>query len=148
MQEERGLNMQTGTATGPAEVVAGVLDAIRGGDIEAIATLVHDDVVWDVVGADYMPHGNRFEGRDAVLNDFLIGTVLPAWDLTRPITIDVVGLHVDGPVAVAEWTVDATSARGRDYHNDYCVVFTVDAGRIRSVREFLNTEYAKRVLFD
>jgi uncharacterized protein len=143
--------MQTDLAvagTEPRAVVQGVVDAIRGGDVEAIATLVADDVVWEVVGADYMPRGHRFTGRRAVLEDFLVGTVLDAFDLTRPITIDVVGLHVDGPTVVAEWTVDATSAGGRDYHNNYCVVFTVSAGRIDAVREYCDTEHAKRVLFD
>jgi ketosteroid isomerase-like protein len=137
-----------GQSTEPRAVVQAVLDAIRAGEIERIADYLTDDIVWDVVGADYMPQGSRFEGKQAVLNDFLLGTVIGAFDFTKPIEITVSGTHVDGSTVVVEWTVSATTKRGEPYANRYCPVFEVQDGRIRAVREYCNTEYAKRLLFD
>ena len=47
----------------------------------------------------------------------------------------------EGRVA-CEFTLEATTARGRAYRNEYHFVFEVDAGRIRAVREYLDTHYA------
>jgi ketosteroid isomerase-like protein len=132
----------------PRHVVDTILDALRSGDIDAIAESLGDDIVWHVMGADYMPKGSRFEGKTAVVNDFLLGTVVSAFDLTHPLKLAVTETHEAGSSVIVEWSVQAVTTRGRQYENTYCVVFTVEAGLVRSVREYCNTEYAKRVIFD
>lgn len=52
----------------------------------------------------------------------------------------------DSAVA-AEWTVTATTSRGADYRNRYCVVFTVDEdSKITEIHEYLDNRYAERLL--
>ena len=41
----------------------------------------------------------------------------------------------------------ARSRAGIEYDNEYCGVFLVEDGRIRAVREYMDTGYAARVLF-
>jgi ketosteroid isomerase-like protein len=47
-----------------------------------------------------------------------------------------------------EWRVRARTARGIDYDNAYCGIFTVRDGRIAAVREYLDSAYAAQALFD
>lgn len=47
-----------------------------------------------------------------------------------------------------EWRVRARTAGGEDYDNRYCGIFVVREGRIREVREYLDSGYAARKLVD
>ncbi len=50
--------------------------------------------------------------------------------------------------ALAEWTSTATTKSRRAYRNSYAAIFRVDGDLVLEVREYLDTDYAKRVLFD
>ncbi len=134
--------------TKPRAVVERTLDAMARVDIQGVVSNLSDDVVWEVMGASYMPAGCRFEGKEAVQRDFLIGIVATVFDATAPFNLDVQGIHGDGPTVAVEWVLRARTNKGRSYENTYCLIFTVANGRIRSVREYTNTEYQKRVLFE
>jgi ketosteroid isomerase-like protein len=54
----------------------------------------------------------------------------------------------DGEFAVAEWTSHARARSGAPYDNDYAVLFQVRDGLIVAVREYCDTSYMKRVLFE
>jgi ketosteroid isomerase-like protein len=57
-------------------------------------------------------------------------------------------LIADGATVALEWRVRARTARGADYANAYRGIFVVADGRVTSVREYLDSGYAARVLFD
>jgi uncharacterized protein len=128
-------------------VVKRTLEAIARVDTEGIVNTFQDDVIWDVVGGDYLPAGHRYQGKKAVLQDFLIGTVLSLFDFKAPFKFEVTSFHADGDTVIVEWSLAARTVRGRDYQNSYCLIFTVKDGLIQSIREYTNTEYAKRVLY-
>lgn len=138
----------TDAIPGPAALAHRFADALEAKNLREVADLFADDATWDVVGADFLPGGHRFEGREAIIADLLGATVGAQFDLTKPFEIVIEQTHVAGDTAVVEWRVRATSARGAAYENHYCVIFEVAGGRIVAVREYVNTEYAKRVLFD
>ena len=46
-----------------------------------------------------------------------------------------------------EWTSRARTRRGAPYENCCIGVFTVRDGRIQSVREYMDTQYAHNVAF-
>jgi hypothetical protein len=46
-----------------------------------------------------------------------------------------------------EWRVQARTAVGQSYDNDYCGFFVIRDGKIVAVREYLDTRYAAKVLF-
>jgi ketosteroid isomerase-like protein len=54
------------------------------------------------------------------------------------------GLHADGDTVVAEVRLEATLAHGGHYDNDYCFVFELEDGRIRQVREYMDTQRGAR----
>jgi uncharacterized protein len=60
---------------------------------------------------------------------------------------DVHRIIADGEYAVAEWTTHARTCDGRCYDSDYAGVFRVADGRLAAVTEYLDTAYAKQVLF-
>jgi ketosteroid isomerase-like protein len=139
--------MNVEVESSPREVVMRAVEAVGRGEVDGVARELHDDVVWDVVGATYMPR-HHFEGKDAAIHDFLEETASPLFDFSVAPTLNVTGVAADGPTVVIEWTFAARSAKGRDYENSYCVVFEVTDGLISAVREYCNNEVAKRVLFD
>ena len=53
-----------------------------------------------------------------------------------------------GEYAVAEWTTHARTRDGRCYDSDYVGVFRVVDGHLAEVTEYLDTAYAKQVLFN
>lgn len=56
------------------------------------------------------------------------------------VRIDFGGVYADGDTVVVETRLRATLANGGRYDNEYCFVFELDAGRIRRVREYMDTQ--------
>jgi ketosteroid isomerase-like protein len=50
-------------------------------------------------------------------------------------------------VVVMEFDAAFTTFEGEQYHNQYCLVFTVRDGRIAQVREHVDSHYSYEVLF-
>lgn len=53
----------------------------------------------------------------------------------------------EGDKVVVEFTGNGTLRNGQDYHNEYCMIFTIREGRIRQVNEYFCTLLADKVLF-
>jgi uncharacterized protein len=142
-------------ASSTREVVSGAMEAIGRLDTEAFTDHFSPDVVWEIVGGEYFDGGTpwaggrRWEGKPSVVQDFIHGAFGQNFDLAAPFEIDVAAIHGgDGPTAAAEFTMTARTASGNDYKNNYCVVFTVADGLIVKVREYTNTLYQRRVIFN
>jgi pimeloyl-ACP methyl ester carboxylesterase/ketosteroid isomerase-like protein len=132
----------------PASVVERMLGAMATGDVEAIAACLAEDVTWEVMGADYMNTGPRYLGKAAVMDEFFAETAVPAFDWDHPFSFQPDHVTVGDQTVAVEVKIEATSAASGDpYSNIYCFVYEVEAGLIKVVREYTNTEYAKRVLF-
>jgi uncharacterized protein len=56
-------------------------------------------------------------------------------------------LVAEGATAVLENRFQATLASGRRYDNDYCFVIEVRDGRIRRMREYMDTQRGFRCIF-
>jgi uncharacterized protein len=56
------------------------------------------------------------------------------------VSIDLRGVYADGDTVIVEERMRATLADGGHYDNDYCFVFEMDDGRIRRVREYMDTK--------
>jgi ketosteroid isomerase-like protein len=129
-------------------VVVRTLDAFARVDLQVLHGTFKDDVVWDVIGGSYLPQGGHYVGKEAVIQGFLVGFVTTTFDFTAPFKFDIKSVSADGPTVVVEWVMGAKTARGRSYENHYCVVFTVADGLVQSVREYTDTAYQLRVLFE
>ena len=117
--------------------------ALQAGDESAIRDAVADDAVWQLDGE--LPISGTWRGRDSIIDDFL-GTALSYY---RPgtISLEVTSLIAEGDRVVMEWTSRAHTHTGEPYENRCIGVFTVRAGRIEHVHEYMDTLYAYRTAF-
>lgn len=125
------------------QVVERYVSILQAGDGEALRDMFSPDATWRMAGE--LPMSGTWAGRDTILDDFLAG----ALGSYRPgsIAIEVTGLVADGETAVLEWTTRAVTRAGAQYENECIGVFTVRDGQIQSVREYMDTGYAQRMLY-
>lgn len=125
------------------KIVLHFVDRLSAGDVDAVMAAFTDDVSWWLPGS--LPVSGTFKGKQAILDDFFA----KAFPFFEPGTLSI---HVrsaiaeDNAVAV-EWIAKARTAKGRDYENHYHVRFDLRDGKIHTVREYVDTLYAKEVLF-
>jgi uncharacterized protein len=128
----------------PKQVVQRYLDALLDGDIDTIRDSFAEDATWTIYGD--LPIAGPWEGRDRIVDDFLStvgGTLFEAGTQS----FEFPTLIAEGNTVALEWRVRARTARGAEYDNAYCGIFTVGGGRISAVREYLDSGYAARTLF-
>ena len=49
-------------------------------------------------------------------------------------------IYCDGDTVIVEMTNRGKVANGKDYENEYCFIFEIEAGKIRRVREYVDTQ--------
>ncbi|WP_206685927.1 nuclear transport factor 2 family protein [Kribbella qitaiheensis] len=82
-----------------------------------------------------------------MINDFLGAAAGSLFAADKPVVIQLTSILADGDRVFAEWTAQATARSGAAYDNRCGGVFTVRDGLIVAVREYLDTDHARRVLF-
>ncbi|MGF1429955.1 nuclear transport factor 2 family protein [Kitasatospora sp. LaBMicrA B282] len=131
-------------AATPKEIVARYVQAVIDGDLAAIRDSFTPDATWEYPGD--LPLSRTWTGRDAIVDDFLVGAgAYFAPDGAPRVTLT--GLLADGDRVIAEWTALGTAKGGGRYDNRCLGIFTVRDGRIAAVREYLDTRMVGRVLF-
>jgi uncharacterized protein len=136
-------DVQAGSGVEPRVLAAETLDGLGRGDVEAFGRHLAQDATWELVGQDYLPAGPVFTGRDAIMSD-LVAMGAQLYDLDS-FAVDLKNLVAEGPIVVAEFTLAARTPSGKDYKNDYVMVFTTADGKVTSVREYTDTLYAKGI---
>lgn len=125
-------------------LVRDFLAAMGRADLPALAEMLDDDVTWWLAGD--LPISGLFEGKDAVLSGFL-GSAAALFE-PGSLGFDLGHVTVAGGRVVVEYIGTARGvATGQKYRNDYCTVFECRAGKIRGVREYLDTAHARDVLY-
>jgi uncharacterized protein len=119
-------------------VIETYVAAVAARDMDTVKDLFAEDATWWLGGR--LPLSGTWEGRDAILNDFL-GQIPSLYD-TDTIEIAVTSLIADGDQVAMEWTSRAVTTNGEPYENQCAGVFTVRDGRIKAVREYMDTQYA------
>jgi ketosteroid isomerase-like protein len=137
--------MNTVTTTDAKAVVQGYLDALVAGDLEAIRESFAEDATWTIYGD--LPIAGPWYGRDAIVDEFLTAVGSTLFEPGSGPSFEFPTLIGEGDTVALEWKVRARSAAGADYRNHYCGIFVVADGRIAAIREYLDSEYAERVLF-
>lgn len=135
-----------GAALTPGEVAERAFTALVANNVNEFARYIDDGVVWELhPGADYFPEGRRWQGRDAVVNDFLLGTFAAYYDLSRS-RLALISLVSGTEHALVEFSLTAVTSRGQHYYNEYLLVMHISGGRITFAREWTNTDYQRRML--
>lgn len=118
--------------------------AVAAGDEETMRELFAEDATWTLAAGD-LPTSGTWTGRNAILGDFL-ATALSGYE-PGSLDIDVKGMIAEGDQVALQWTTRAVTVSGRRYENDCIGVFTVRDGHIQSVREYMDTLYARDTAF-
>jgi len=116
-------------------VVQSVFEAFGRGDVEALLKLLTDDVRWMVSGPTEVPYMGDRRGREQVKEFFIALGSNVEFERFEPQEF----------VAQSERVVVLGSERGRvrctgkDFDNDWAMVFTVRDGRVAQFRSYENT---------
>lgn len=130
-------------SAGPTDgraVIDRYIAALNDGDAAVVAGSFAHDAVWKLDGE--LPISGIWDGRDAILNGFF-GT---AAELFEPgsTRVEVTRMLVDGADVVLEWTSRARTRNGEHYENHCIGIFTIAHGKIKAVREYMDTGYAQQ----
>lgn len=136
--------MSGSTTEETRRIVTAYVEALRARDLDTLRKTFAPDATWRMPGS--LPVSGTWHGPEGILDGFL-ARMFARLDPTAPVSQEVHRIIADGEYAVAEWTSHARSADGRDYDNDYAIVFRVSDGQIAGVTEYTDTAYLADVLF-
>ena len=125
-------------------VIRRYVAAVQDGDSEAIRASFAEDVTW-TLRAGGLPISGTWTGRDTIIDEFL--AVAMAHYEPGSVSLEITGTVAEGDRVVLEWTSRARTREGRPYENDCIGVFTISGGKIRDVREYMDTLCASEVAF-
>jgi ketosteroid isomerase-like protein len=67
--------------------------------------------------------------------------------LFRNTRLDFRHVYADGNTVIVEEHMEATLVNGGSYENDYCFIFELESGLIKTVREYMDTQRGKEMIF-
>jgi len=117
-------------------------DAMRSGD-PGLSELLSDDVSWWAPQSSAL--GGLHAGKPAVLA--LMASGVGLYDDGHPMSVEISRMIAEDDWVSVQLILEARTARGEPYRNHYHFAFRVQDGRIREVREHLDTLYAQQKLF-
>jgi uncharacterized protein len=118
-------------------VVQIYFDVILGANKDVrLPDLFADDATWRVPRSNPMIKPNPKVGKEGIMDVLTNGVGVYQSDSFR---ISALKLIAEGDEVVALFTLNAKLADGREYENDYVFYFAVRDGKIREVRENLDT---------
>lgn len=120
------------------ELVRSFFQTLSSGDLEQLRGLFHEDAVWTVMARD-IPGAGAHHGRDEIIDEFLApvrGTFAPG----DP-KVEIQNLIAEGPWVAVEAMGRGHFGDGREYDNTYIFVVEFEDGKVRTLREYMDTQY-------
>jgi ketosteroid isomerase-like protein len=103
---------------------------------------IAEDVAWIVTG-EYSWSG-KFKGREAI-NNGLMGHLRSLLAAARPRTV-AFNFIAEGDYVVVEARGDNVTKSGERYDNQYCMVWRIENGKIKEIKEYCDSALVERVL--
>ena len=100
-----------------------------------------DDASWIVTGQYSWSH--EFRGRDQILKGLLGHVRACLSDRPRTVAFNFIA---DGDYVVVEARGDNVSKTGLRYDNQYCMVWRIENGKIKQIKEYCDSALVERVL--
>ncbi|MHC2621616.1 ketosteroid isomerase-like protein [Bradyrhizobium huanghuaihaiense] len=100
-----------------------------------------DDARWVVTGQ--YSWSRTFTGKEAILNDLHGYVRTRLRGRTRTVAHRFIA---DGDIVVVEAKGDNVTPEGVRYDNDYCLVFQLEDGKIREIREYCDSVLTEKAL--
>ena len=118
-----------------------VYAALAKGSGEPFVDALADDVRWTIIGTT--DWSGTWEGKRAVRERLLDPLFAQFGTQYRNRAIRVIA---EGDCVVIECRGDVTTKDGRPYNNSYCNVFRLEAGKVRELTEYCDTELIAEAL--
>lgn len=119
------------------------LRAMSRGD-PSLPDLLTEDVTWWVPPSS--PLGGLKQGKAKVLE--LMASGVGLYDMSVPFEIEVEVVIAEGDWVAVQMVMSARTAKGQPYRNHYHFAFRLRGGKICAVKEYVDTLYAQRMLFE
>jgi ketosteroid isomerase-like protein len=113
-------------------------------DFQTVSDLFDDDIEW------IAPEGNatavfskgpsHLIGKEMVMQFLTSGFRKVFQDEVR---FEIRNIYADGNAVIVEQPFQARVANGNFYKNDYCFIIELKDGRVRQVREYMDTQRAR-----
>lgn len=125
------------------ELVTRFLQDFSRGDVNAILDAMADDATWWTAG--------RIKGMSGTASKEVFGSGLPnllSACKNGRIEITPTAMTAEGDRVAVEAESNAETTTGREYRNQYHFLFEVRGGKIAAVKEYMDTEHARRTFLD
>ena len=123
------------------QMVTSTWEAFVKGDLKTAFANMSDEISWLIPGNLSNLSGLR-KGKAAIL-EFARNA---AKSFPNGLLTQISRTYGDGDTVILELTNRGKLANGRNYENEYCFVFEIEAGKIRRVREYVDTQKAKDLM--
>ena len=117
-----------------------IFAAVAAGDRTSFAVALADDVTMTVTGQ--YSWSRTFHGKESVLRD-LHGYVSSLLKQRRTVPFRFIA---DDEWVVVEARGDMMTHGGERYDNHYCLIYRIENGKIREIREYQDSTLCERVL--
>ena len=125
------------------KLVRTFFETLSTGDLERVRPMFHEDATWTVM-ATGIPGAGEKKGRKAIIDEFL-APVRGIFEDGDP-KVSIVNLISKGPLVAAETRGVGHLKSGKPYNNVYSWMIEVDAGRIRALREYMDSYYVSTIM--
>ena len=123
------------TAEEKKTLVVSTWTAFGKGDIKAAFANMDDNVSWLVPGNAPGVSGVK-KGKEEILKFMSgVGDVFP-----EGIKSEIRRTYCDGDTVIVELTNRGKVKNGKQYENEYCFVFELENGKVRRIREYVDTQ--------
>lgn len=121
------------------ETVKQFVEALRVSDTETLKSMITDDFSWWIAG-----HADELQTAGEHDRDFFLGFFGGGAEMfPNGVQFEVTGMVADGDKVAAEAHLTAATAMGSAYDNRYHFLFTIEEGRIKRMKEYMDTHHAK-----
>lgn len=117
------------------ELVTKTWEAFAKGDIKTAFANMSDEISWLIPGNLPGLSGLK-KGKNGIL-EFARNA---AKTFPNGLKSEIRRVYGDGDTVIVEMTNRGKLGNGRDYENEYCFVFEIEADKIRRVREYVDTQ--------
>ena len=125
------------------QIVLQFIEDLVSGNLDAVTAAFADDATWWLPGS--LPVSGTYKGKQEIFEGFF-GTA-QAYFEPESLSVHVQSIIAEDDAVAVEWVAKARSAAGAPYENYYHVRFDLQDGKIHAVREYVDTLYAKEVVF-
>lgn len=123
-------------------VVRNFFDLLNAENLEGVRGLLTEDAAWLPQARD-MPGAGEYRGRDVIVDQFLRpirGMFAPGSPSNR-----ILSIASNGELVLVETHGTGSLRDGRPYDNHYAWAFELSVGKIRVIREYLDSYYIVRL---